>query len=333
MIVQNKVKMSDIGNYISMLFGKILSLGGAVFTFASIILFFFGNKILPETIPSFFLGILLFMLTLIGCGFAVWLDQLNLTRKADRQLREIRSRTPIFELDSFEVIKYSVSDAILELENRLIELKTQRDRKKQNVEDSSTHAPYGVFAAIESMKQSINFASIQAFSDETEDEKIAGINSHLSRLKDFEEKIASIYKVCPKFKSSIAAKNIEITMSVSAEKPVKIFLEDDYVADHIPRSKRRSSQYIQPMELGKINSGEYSLSFIDKFNANSGVIKHINSGVSKNIFDQELYVITEVDEVILEFSFICNERTKSQSITKTLSFEDFSLEKLNISER
>lgn len=317
----------EVYKYIVLVIKKLWTLNGAIFTGTSIALLYFGYKTFPEIIPSFFLGIILFLLVLIVCGGLVWGDQVKLARQTEKELKKLKMTIPKFTLTELTVDKYTILPLIEKYKKTLSALsmtlkKTQIKSDKNNNLTSSILSPLFVTSVLNSAKiiQAQMLKSTNPYftsqGGESADQEYRRIENHIHNLELYEKKLNNIYIIKSRYASTVSATNVEISMSSD---DASLMLRDDYIWDKLPRTSPPSNGLF-PNDFSPLYSGDlrHSSSYIEDGIAHSGTTQHINSGVSENIFDTDLYVNTSNNELILKFSFIAHKNNQTQYIIKSI---------------
>ena len=321
--------------YIGHLFGKLLSFAGGISTIASIILFFFGNRIFPDTIPSFFLGIMLFILTLLTCSYFVWADQANLTNKAKDELNDLKATIPVFSIGEVTVKRYTITPIIEKYKQILKGLEPKEIEEAVPVApindgtevsiSSKLFSPslFSATKAIQSMMQSslsqLKLSNMNlGFTGETSEEKYIRIQKHIIQLERYERELSITYKLDVVFSSSRAANNIEA--AISTDRSSTLILDDDYARSNIPQTSEPSTGSYLPISpiYYEHDTTNFSTSYMKDGSAYSGIIKHVNADVAEELFDQSLYVVSPNGNLHISVDFISHEMIKHQTLTKII---------------
>lgn len=303
--------MKNIQNYISLVFKKLISFWGALGALSSIGLFFFGNGILPQTFPAFYLGSMLLLLTLMACGYSVWRDQQAMNESQQKRISELKGKIPEFKLSGVKVFRYSITPIIKKYENELKTIDTSRKSEAVTMEGATKNLQ-------QMLASTFRTAGIH---QETIVEKYNRIKKYLEDLRSYEGELKHTYQVIFEYSSSLSATNIEMTLS--AEKSARIILEDRYPYSYIPTTAPPdyqktttliNSQYVLPLA-----SIDTSSSSMKNGVVHSGVDKHINVGSVEEMFDNELYVQTSKESVKVKVQFKSSELRNVQIVEKVVN--------------
>lgn len=314
-----------ISKYLGLAFSKLNSIVGWLSNIATMLLLFFGGKIFPETIPSLFLGIMLFLVSLIFCGWRVWIDQIKLNAQLNADLDEIRSTIPIFTIVRAQIRKFSVRPLIEELQKELAALKPEpviipKKEKGSNMTSAGfllgPSATSSFLTATKSFQNSLNqFAGIsKSIGYETGEEKYKRLRKHLGQLMSYEAVLQNKYQIHLTFTSTLSAKNIEFEVS---SKTATLSLGDNDITENIPQSHEPSANYFSPYSdsarLGRYHTGS-TRSYFNRGVAYSGTIPQVNAQSPRRLFDEDLYATTNEDSIQLIVSVTSEGQREPQKI-------------------
>lgn len=285
-------------NYLKLLSEKLVTVWGAITFGASVLVFFFGYKVLPESVSSFQVGFAMFVALVLFCGWRVWVD-------TEKELQSFRGQTPKFSIDVEKITRYTIKPLIQKIEKEVEELAVEIEKATSRQENVTTQTDVDGMKVIlpalanafntfqkaqEQLKQQSSLASFLP-KVETMEEKYNRLKEHLNALRKYEERLNSMYKVKLSISSSFSVENVEA--SIKQEDNIKFLLEDSYIYMHVPHtSPPQTGLSLGVSYVPNIASRYVPRSHIKGETVFSGRIRDINSETPVSLFDKDFYVHT-----------------------------------------
>lgn len=279
---------------------------------------------------------LLTLLVFLGT-FNVWGDERRAKEAAKKQLKEIKDKTPSFQVTVSETKRYTIKPILdkymNEIQNvqQIIDAKRAREAKEES--EGAAQATFRI-GGLDFSKLSAQLSSALNSSliprPETTEEKLERLNNYLAKLNTYEAALERLYKIDLSLTASRSDANIEVW--VKADNVTKMVVDDNFAQKHIPAARRNESygrQYIlPPMEsFNRLSSKLYPASYADEEGAYSK-IANLNAQRPLLVFDEDFYVTTSEKTINLRIKITSQKRNEQQELTVVVPLGNIPVETL-----
>ena len=322
--------MSKFLRYAQLIAKRTFSSADAIAKAGGVIALFVAGFTFPAL--TWRLAIGLGVLLTFYSSFMVWRDQLEEAEKAKGKLAALRNKIPEFTIMIGVVKKYSVSNLIAEYESQINLISFPPSPPPISSTATST-----MTRAIASLVQT-QATALRAYGVESAQEKVTRLKDHVALLRELEDLLECTYYVEMNIKGTRSDDNIQVQLK--ADRPVIFIKEDHFINRILPHTKAPSggidfstptflSNTIEDFRWPNIKKPRDSI-HLGSEDWMATKIDHMNADYTRSVFNEDLWVQFEGDEIELEIAIHSKLRNSAQKIKKTISV--YGLQPIQVSE-
>jgi len=268
---------------------------------------------------------LLAALVFVGT-FNVWNDEKKVAETAEKQLKEIKDKTPNFDVSVGEVKRYTIKPIVDKYAEEVREAQRVVDAKKSRENASHAGSTFGILGIAAQMSSALSSLP-GMLRQETPEEKLECLSEYLGKLREYEIKLKQLYKIDLSLTASRSDANIEVW--VGADNVSRMVVKDEYAKNSVPdmpRYRDYSGIYIPPsISNFSVQNKLYLASYGDKDGAYSK-IANLNAQRPLLVFDEDFYILTDKKSVNLKITITSQKRNEQQETTVVVPLENVPVE-------
>lgn len=272
------------------------------------------------------LSLAIFGMTIAVSAFLTWRDELVKIAELERAIKEIKESIPEYSIDANVINNYGIKS---------LKQKTQHElsRITEKLEKEHSTAINSPLSDLAQTLKRINFSVPNIGMSESDEERKDRLAHQYQNLIEYDKRIKNVYKLNIQFESSRSDENVEFKLELSSA--AQIHVQDNFIANNIPYVREKTLFGINDygaLHLGKISnpSSLYPYSYSEGNKAFSKLAK-INAKKKYYMFDEDIYIETDLAEILLTATIHSTKSIEPQILKKTLKFKNIANKELSIS--